>query len=81
MARIVILPKTLLYLNRDTGAGVWWDRREGLLVRGPDGAWGRTTEIELRRAPRIHQAWIRFARHLTLEEAALAAGAPRQVAR
>ena len=74
MAGIVILPRTLLHLNPVTGAGVWWDRREGLLVRGPDGAWGRTTEVELRRAPRTHQAWIRLARHLTLEEAALAAG-------
>ena len=55
MAEIVILPRTLLYLNQDTGAGVCWDRREGLLVRGPDGAWGRTTEVELRRAPRIHE--------------------------
>ena len=81
MGEIVILPRTLLYLNPDNGAGVYWDRREGLLIRGPDGTWGRTTEVDLRRAPRIHEAWIRFARHLSLEEAALAAGTPQRVAR
>ena len=81
MGEIAILPRTLLYLNPDNGAGVYWDRREGLLIRGRDGTWGRTTEVDLRRAPRIHQAWIRFARHLSLEEAALAAGTPQRVAR
>ena len=35
MGEILILPRTLLYLNPDNGAGVYWDRREGLLIRGP----------------------------------------------
>ena len=81
MGEILILPRTLLYLNQDNGAGVYWDRREGLLIRGSAGRWGRTTEADLRRAPRIHEAWIRFARHLSLEEAALAAGTSQRVAR
>ena len=34
MAEIVILPRTLLYLNPDNGAGVYWDRREGLADQG-----------------------------------------------
>ena len=32
MGEIVTLPRTLLYLNQDNGAGVYWDRREGLLI-------------------------------------------------
>ena len=41
MGEIVTLPRTLLYLNQDNGAGVYWDRREGLLIRGSAGRWGR----------------------------------------
>ena len=47
MGEILILPRTLLYLNQDNGAGVYWDRREGLLIRGSAGRWGRTTEADL----------------------------------
>ena len=68
MGSVTVLPRTLIHRTR-WGTSIFWDRRQGLLERGPTGRWQSMTREQLRRRyPDAWTAWLSFSRLIPAQE-------------
>jgi hypothetical protein len=68
MGSVTVLPRTLIHRTR-WGTSIFWDRRQGLLARGPAGRWQFMAPEDLRRRyPNAWTAWLRFSRLIPARE-------------